>query len=209
MTANEILQKAINEIGTYESPANSNNVKYNTWFYGKPVKGSSYPWCAAFISWLFKDTNLCKRSASCLDILNWFEKRGQLVKTPKPGDLIFFKYNTNNRRTNHIGIVERVEGKVIYTIEGNTSLTSNDNGGMVLRRKRVTNIVAYARPKYDTEKEEPVFVKPNKVMKDNTTIAKEVIAGKWGNGEDRKKRLTQAGYNYEDIRKLVNKLLKR
>ena len=209
MKANEILKEAINELGECEYPSNSNNVKYNTWYYNRKVSGSAYPWCAVFISWLFRNTNLIKKSASCLEILNWCEKNNLIVKNPKPGDLIFFKYNTNSRRTNHIGIVEKVEGNIIHTIEGNTSINSNDNGGKVMRRTRTTNIVAYARPKYEVEKEEPVFVKPNKVMKDNTTIAKEVIAGKWGNGETRKKKLTEAGYNYEDIRALVNKLLKR
>lgn len=46
------------------------------------------------------------------------------------------------------------------------------------------------------------------VKKSNETIAKEVIAGKWGNGAERKKRLTDAGYNYNTIQALVNKLLK-
>lgn len=197
MTEDQIIKKAIAEIGTCESPANSNNVKYNTWFYGRNVKGSSYPWCAAFISWLFRDTNLCKRTASCLDMLNWFEKQGRIVKNPKPGDIVFFKYSTNARRTNHVGLVEIVEGKTIFTIEGNTSLTSNDNGGKVMRRKRTTNIVAFARPAYDIE-----------TKKSNKEIALEVIDGKWGNGEDRKKRLQAAGYNYEEVRKLVNQILK-
>ena len=31
---------AAKEIGTVEQPKNSNNVKYNTWYYGKPVRGS-------------------------------------------------------------------------------------------------------------------------------------------------------------------------
>lgn len=39
-------------------------------------------------------------------------------------------------------------------------------------------------------------------------IAQEVIAGLWGNGTDRKKRLTEAGYNYSSVQKKVNKLLK-
>lgn len=43
--------------------------------------------------------------------------------------------------------------------------------------------------------------------KDVNELAKEVIAGKWGNGSDRKKRLTAAGYNYEAIQKKVNQLL--
>jgi hypothetical protein len=42
--------------------------------------------------------------------------------------------------------------------------------------------------------------------KSNEEIAKEVIAGEWGNGADRKKRLTAAGYNYSTIQKIVNKL---
>ena len=44
--------------------------------------------------------------------------------------------------------------------------------------------------------------------KSNQEIAKEVIAGKWGNGNDRKNRLTKAGYDYNAIQALVNKLLK-
>lgn len=44
--------------------------------------------------------------------------------------------------------------------------------------------------------------------KTNEQIAKEVIKGIWGNGVTRKKRLTEAGYNYTAIQKLVNKMLK-
>lgn len=43
--------------------------------------------------------------------------------------------------------------------------------------------------------------------KSNEEIAKEVIAGKWGNGADRKTRLTNAGYNYDTIQALVNQML--
>ena len=39
-------------------------------------------------------------------------------------------------------------------------------------------------------------------------IAKEVIQGKWGNGADRKNRLEKAGYNYNEVQKKVNMLLK-
>ncbi len=38
-------------------------------------------------------------------------------------------------------------------------------------------------------------------------VAKEVIAGQWGNGDDRKKRLTSAGYNYDQVQAKVNELL--
>lgn len=41
-----------------------------------------------------------------------------------------------------------------------------------------------------------------------TEVAKEVLAGKWGNGEDRKKRLKEAGYNYSEVQAKVNELCK-
>lgn len=41
-----------------------------------------------------------------------------------------------------------------------------------------------------------------------TELAKEVIAGKWGNGSDRKNRLTQAGYDYAAVQAKVNELMK-
>lgn len=48
---------------------------------------------------------------------------------------------------------------------------------------------------------------PTPAKKSNDTIANEVIAGKWGNGADRKKKLEAAGYNYSTIQSLVNKKL--
>lgn len=39
-------------------------------------------------------------------------------------------------------------------------------------------------------------------------IAKEVIRGKWGNGSERKRRLTQAGYDYRAVQRKVNELMK-
>lgn len=41
-----------------------------------------------------------------------------------------------------------------------------------------------------------------------TEVAKEVLAGKWGNGADRKKKLTEAGYNYSEVQAKVNELCK-
>ena len=39
-------------------------------------------------------------------------------------------------------------------------------------------------------------------------VAREVIQGKWGNGAERKKRLTEAGYDYNEVQKCVNALMK-
>ena len=51
--------------------------------------------------------------------------------------------------------------------------------------------------------EQPKPAAPTK--KSNEEIAREVIAGKWGNGTDRKNRLTAAGYNYAAVQAIVNK----
>ena len=202
MTAKNIIDRAKAELGVCENPPNSNNVKYNTWYYGHEVSGNQYPWCAVFISWLFKpEQGLCKKTASCIEMLEWFEKRNQIVKEPQAGDIVFFHYSTNPRRTNHVGLVVSVHGNVINTIEGNTSINSNDNGGKVMQRNRYNNIVAYARPKY-----QGTLV--NVTKKSIEEIAAEVIAGKWGSGNDRRQRLSNAGYDYKEVQQLVNVILK-
>lgn len=58
-----------------------------------------------------------------------------------------------------------------------------------------------AAPKKSTAKK--------KTKKSNATIAKEVIDGKWGNGDTRKAKLKKAGYDYKAVQKEVNKLLRK
>lgn len=53
-----------------------------------------------------------------------------------------------------------------------------------------------------------VLAKPTAGKKSINIIAKEVLAGKWGNGADRKIRLTKAGYDYNKVQAAVNKLVK-
>lgn len=52
-TAAKLVAIAAAEKGVTEYPANSNKVKYNTWYYGSAVSGSDYPWCAVFVCWCF------------------------------------------------------------------------------------------------------------------------------------------------------------
>lgn len=151
MKLNDAIARARKELNTTEYPPNSNNVKYNTWFYGKEVYGPQFPWCAVFISYIFKDNpNLVKKTASCLDMLEWFEAHNRIVTHPQPGDIVFFKYSTNKRRTNHVGLVISIaDHNNFMTIEGNTSMKSDDNGGAVMERRRTrSNVVGFARPEY-------------------------------------------------------------
>ena len=101
---------------------------------------------------------LIKKTASCADMLAWFEANGQRVSNPQPGDIIFFKFKTNNRRTNHVGLVIGVKGNTISTIEGNTSINSDDNGGSVMVRERSKNIVAYGRPAYASSQQKDKLI---------------------------------------------------
>lgn len=48
---------------------------------------------------------------------------------------------------------------------------------------------------------------PKDTLTDNEIIARQVISGRWGNGEDRIKKLTEAGYNYKEIQIIVNQLI--
>lgn len=50
---------------------------------------------------------------------------------------------------------------------------------------------------------------PKTAVKSVNEVAREVIAGKWGNGADRQKRLIDAGYDYDAVRKAVNNLMKK
>lgn len=49
--------------------------------------------------------------------------------------------------------------------------------------------------------------KISSIKKSVTEIAKEVIQGNWGNGQDRKNRIIAAGYDYNEVQKEVNKLI--
>lgn len=210
ITKEQIINRALGEVGIKENPPNSNKVKYNTWYYGKEVSGASYPWCMTFIQWIFKDSGLLPiKTASCSALYNEFKKRGQIVKDPQPGDIVFFKWNTSNYPCQHVGLVVSVGGSSVITVEGNTSVTSDDNGGSVMKRQRPRNksIVAFARPAYENVPSTPQ-TSVNEAKKTVDEVAREVIKGKWGSGAARRKALTDAGYNYAEVQNRVNQILK-
>lgn len=160
--AEDIIKTALGEVGITELPPDSNNVKYNTAFYGHSVQGKDYPWCCAFVWWVFSQHSPClvKKTASCMNLGDWFKNNGKWSSTPHIGDVVFFKFPTNNRWTNHVGIVTGIKGSVIETIEGNTSLSNQDNGGAVMQRQRTSNIVGYGHPAYEAI--HPVLSPPTK-----------------------------------------------
>lgn len=156
MTANKLLALAQDEIGVKESPAGSNKVKYNTAYYGREVSGTGYPWCCAFLWWLFQQAGAEKlfygggRTAYCPTLLAYH--KGQAVNGDyKPGDVIFFNFSGKSGAA-HVGICESWDGTKITTIDGNTGQGNEANGGAVLRRTRDKKyIVGAYRPAYEEE----------------------------------------------------------
>ena len=156
-TVSELLDIARKQIGVKESPPSSNNVRYNTWYYGREVSGSAYPWCAVFVAWVFDQAGvkLPIRTASCGALMRAAQSAGCWVtKGYQPGDVVIYDF-PGGAATDHCGIVEAVDGTYISAIEGNTSSTSDADGGAVERRARkFSQIVGAVRPSYDKEVEE-------------------------------------------------------
>ena len=156
-TAEKVLAIAREELGVKESPANSNRVRYNTWYYGREVSGAAYPWCMVFVQWVFAQAGalklLPKRTASCGDLMRAAKAAGQWVtKDYRPGDVVIYDF-PGGAATDHTGIIEKVTPGGVVAIEGNTSQTgSQSDGGMVCRKTRpVKWIVGAVRPEFEKE----------------------------------------------------------
>lgn len=161
-----LMAIARGEIGTKENPSGSNKVQYNTEYYGRAVSGPSYPWCCVFLWWLFKEAGLSKlfyggkKTAYCPTLQAYHS--GQAVNGGyRVGDIIFFNFSGGSKAA-HVGICESWDGTYITTIDGNTGVGNEANGGAVMRRKRHKKyIVGAFRPAYD--KAAPVTKEVNTV----------------------------------------------
>jgi hypothetical protein len=174
-TASRLIAVAAAEIGYKEKASNASlddktanagsanytkyardfDQKYPNWYNGKK---NGYAWCDMFVDWCFltafgyenalRLTCQPEKSAGagCTYSLRYYKSKGQFhTSGPKPGDQIFFGTSIDN--SSHTGIVEKVDGSKVYTIEGNTS-------DMVARRSYALNnsrILGYGRPAYDAE----------------------------------------------------------
>ena len=121
----QIVAVAASQIG------NVGGMPYWSW-YGF---GSRVEWCACFVSWCanecgYIDIGVIPKFAGCVNGVNWFQERDQWADgsfEPAPGMIIFFDWHSPNGSSgpqdglsDHVGIVEKVENGVVYTIEGNT-----------------------------------------------------------------------------------------
>ncbi len=113
----DIVSVAAKEIGYRET--GNNRTKYGEW-YG--ANGAA--WCHMFASWCAAKAGIpvsvIPKTASTTEGMEWFKSRGRFKYkgkyTPKRGDLVYFKTGRS-----HVGIVEKVTGSTLHTIEGNSS----------------------------------------------------------------------------------------
>lgn len=162
ITASHLVKKARTQIGVKESPKDSNRTKY-----GKAFGMNGQPWCAIFVWWCFHqlkaDALFCggHRLAYVPSIADYYIAQKRIVKKTrgKKGDLVMFDFD-HNGNSDHIGIIEkRLGGGYYQTIEGNTGVGNNTNGGQVMRRKRHISVISWiARPKYAKPKPKPIKV---------------------------------------------------
>ncbi len=120
----EIVAVALSQVG------NVGGQPYWSW-YGF---NSRVEWCACFVSWCanecgYIDAGVIPKFAGCTGGSNWFKDRGLWQENsyePRPGDLVFFDWDNKGSSgpqddvPDHVGIVERVENGVVYTVEGNS-----------------------------------------------------------------------------------------
>ena len=139
------LQRATSQIGNKENPAGSNLQPYGKW-YGM----DGVPWCAIFTSWCYElgAGDIGKDSPSFVKgsyysfvpyvVTDSYNGRNGLMVTddPQPGDLCCLDFDWN-QEFDHIGLFEYwIDGQGFSTVEGNTSTSSDSNGGQVMRRTR-------------------------------------------------------------------------
>lgn len=143
----KIINIAKEEIGYKEGKNNDN--KYGIWY------GMNHAsWCNIFVSWCAHNakigTNIIPKEAYVPTTLKWFKNNKQYHErgkyTPNTGDIIFFD-NNYNKEVDHIGLVEKLSGNIVYTIEGNAD-------DMVKRKEyelSSNKILGYGVPKYVKE----------------------------------------------------------
>ena len=141
------------QVGVKEKP--TNDVIYNTDYYGTQVNGSGYPWCAAFIWDVFRMAGHSElflnggKSAYCPYIEGWAKQNGRWVTDGYVrGDLLLYDWD-GDRVPDHIGFCLRWDGDTGVVIEGNC----NDQVARMTRRR--AQVIGAYRPAYPDGASEP------------------------------------------------------
>ena len=171
-------------------------------------------WCATYgsaIAILEGHTDIIPTECGCDAQIKLWQAKGRWQENdayvPQPGDYVYYDWQDsgagdNKGNSDHVGIVESCDGKTITVIEGN----KNDAVGERTLAVNGRYIRGFGLPDYASKATKEAASTPSTGKKDVTTVAKEVLAGAWGNGDERKNRLTAAGYDYAAVQAEVNRL---
>lgn len=132
------------ELGVKESPAGSNNGPRVS-VYLHALGHGPEPWCADFQEWCLEQIGWERGDWNVSYCPSWVQAAREgahgmrvlaATELPQVGDLALFDWD-NDGVADHIGMIETVQGVNAFTsIEGNTSVSSDSNGGEVMRRTR-------------------------------------------------------------------------
>lgn len=134
---------------------------------------------------------------------------GQYVRIKQDGTVDRYYYGHMSEVKVKVGQIVKI-GDIIG-IEGNTGKSTGSHCHYCARgnssRSQIRNISAISGiPNALGTYDDGYAAKLNSKKKSVSELAKEVLEGKWSNGEERKKKLTAAGYNYSAVQAEVNKL---
>lgn len=142
------LVLARKELGVHEVPAGSNWGPRVKQYLASAGLTRPAPWCMAFVNWCYRQAGLDIKhpnEASVGFFEQWARQNGYLVSKPEPGDIVCYRFDSDSW-PDHVGLVEKVrpDGS-IETIEGNTGIGNDANGGIVMRRSRSARNCKFAR----------------------------------------------------------------
>jgi hypothetical protein len=137
------LRIAITQIGVTERPPGSNWGPQVSQYLTSAGYPTPAPWCMAFVHWCYLQAGLEIGGGASVGLFeNWGRSHGEFVEKPMHGDVVCYRFDADNW-PDHVGIVtEGVFGKtfkrfgMVRTIEGNTAVGNDGNGGKVMRRTR-------------------------------------------------------------------------
>lgn len=118
-----IVDIALNEVGVREATGNNDGPRVEEYLAYTDL-GKGYAWCAAFVSWCYGQAGLAApRSAwspALFPNVRCYTKEQIQREAVRPADL-FGIYSQRLGRINHVGIVRKLEGRYILTVEGNVA----------------------------------------------------------------------------------------
>lgn len=209
--ADKIVEKAVSFLGCNEKDGSHKKIidiynNHKPLARGYKVKYTD-AWCATFVSAVAIEcgcTDIIPTECGCQEMIKLFQNLGKWIEddsySPAKGDVIFYDWQDSGKGddtgySDHVGIVEKNDGKTITVIEGNkadaVSRREIPVNGKYIRGYGILGTKEASEPVQEASIDE---------------LVEAVLAGQYGTGDARKQAL---GDKYEEVQAEVNKRLKK